>query len=65
LQEVILVGKKWLTTAEVAQALQLHPASVRRAVRENRIPGARRVPGGRLIRIPAAYVEELQEAKAK
>lgn len=52
----------FLTVEEVARLLRLNPESIRRAVRENKIPGARRVPGGRIIRIPASYLEEPTKA---
>ena len=54
----MVVQKQFLTLQEVAEALQLHPATIRRGVREGRIPEARRVPGGRIIRIPASYLTE-------
>jgi len=56
------VIKQFLTVQEVAEALQLHPATVRRGVREGRIPEARRVPGGRIIRIPVSYLAESVKA---
>jgi len=59
------LNQKFLTVAEAAKLLRIHPESIRRAVRENKIPGARRVPGGRLIRIPISYIEELREAKTE
>jgi excisionase family DNA binding protein len=61
---MVLIGRlslmegRFLTVWEVAKILRLHPASIRKAVREGKIPGARRVPGGRLIRIPTAFVED-------
>lgn len=56
--------RKFLTVAETAALLRIHPESVRRAVREGKIPGARRVPGGRLIRIPVSYVDEQRKGQA-
>jgi excisionase family DNA binding protein len=52
---------QYLTVAEAAEALRICSESVRRAVRAGKIPGARRVPGGTMIRIPAAYVEDQAE----
>lgn len=49
--------QRWFTVAEAAEVLRLHPESLRRAVRAGQVPGARRVLGGRTIRIPASYVE--------
>lgn len=46
----------WLVK-EAAIVLRISPASLRRAVRLGRIPGVRRVPGGRIILIPDSFVE--------
>lgn len=54
--------QRFLTVLEVASILRLHPESIRRAVRAKKIPGCRRVPGGRIILIPARYVEEMDHA---
>ena len=57
--------KRYVTVREAANILCLHPESIRRAVRENKIPGARRVPGGRLIRIPSSYLEDLNGDRSR
>ncbi len=57
---------RFLTVAETAALLRIHPESIRRAVREGKIPGVRRVPGGRLIRIPESYITgNIREGKSK
>lgn len=58
--------KRFLTVSETAALLRVHPESIRRAVREGKIPGARRVPGGRLIRIPESYITgNIRDRKSK
>ncbi|MHB1011669.1 MAG: excisionase family DNA-binding protein [Desulfobacteria bacterium] len=49
--------KSYFTVAEAAKVLRLHPKTLRRAIREGRIPGVRRVPGCRRFLIPRDFVE--------
>ncbi len=61
-----MIVERFLTVAETAALLRVHPESIRRAVREGKIPEARRVPGGRLIRIPESYITgKIREGKSK
>jgi excisionase family DNA binding protein len=48
---------RYYTVREAAELLRICPESLRRAVRLGKIPGVVRVPGGRLIRIPASFIQ--------
>ena len=66
LQEVTEMAIRFLTVTEAAALLRVHPETIRRAVRKGKIPEARRVPGGRLIRIPESYITgKIREGKCK
>lgn len=46
---------KYITPAKAADELGMHPETMRKALREGKVPGAIRTPGGHW-RIPLAYI---------
>jgi len=51
----------FLTTAEAAAVLRVHPVTMRLWLSRGRVPGARRLEGGR-YRVPLSAVRELAKA---
>jgi excisionase family DNA binding protein len=51
--------KKFYTVEETAEIFRMHVETIRRGVREGRIPYWR-LPGGRGIRIPAFFIERTE-----
>ena len=48
----------WITPGQLAEELEVHEATVRRWLREDRLPSARRLPGGQ-YRLPSNAAKHL------
>lgn len=55
-------GRPMLTTQQVADRLQVHPITVQRWLRENRIKGTK-LPGKAGWRIPVSEVERVERGE--